>query len=87
MDVGPYARRDLNPYRHLAEFLRTRHPGAAVLSAPQLTQSLPDFLRLCNAQYLIDGLDSLRSPGRTIAPAVASGPISRPPRSARGERL
>jgi SAM-dependent methyltransferase len=81
VDVGPYARADLAPYRRLARFLRETplDTGATVRDAPlerestgrldphaflaraERVDSLPELLGLCNARYLIDGVESLRS--------------------------
>ncbi|HEY0997336.1 MAG TPA: class I SAM-dependent methyltransferase [Gemmatimonadaceae bacterium] len=64
VDVGPFARHDVGPYRALASLLR-----AEGLTAPDLddARSLDDVLRACNATYLTNGLASLREiPDRSV---------------------
>jgi SAM-dependent methyltransferase len=58
VDVGPFARNDLKPYREMAEFLQGRG-----LTIPDISNSetLDQVLDACNAQYLTKGLQSLRS--------------------------
>ncbi len=57
VDTGPYAARDLAPYREIAELLRKLD-----LRPPELAgaQDLSTILERCNAVYLTDGLASLK---------------------------
>jgi hypothetical protein len=58
VDVGAFARADLKPYLRLAAFMRD-----AGLAPPPVerARSLAEILRLCEAVYLTDGLQSLRA--------------------------
>jgi len=60
VDVGPFARRDVEGYRKMARYL-----AAAGLSGPELedAQSFEEMLERCSAEYLVGGLESLRSLG------------------------
>jgi SAM-dependent methyltransferase len=58
VDVAPFASRDLDGYREMAEALSRgglRVPPASAFA------SFDELLRVCNATYETDGLDSLRS--------------------------
>jgi SAM-dependent methyltransferase len=57
VDVGPFARRDLEPYRELGRFLERRG-----LRAPQAgaAETFEELLKACSARYETDGLASLR---------------------------
>ncbi len=58
VDVAPFARADLRPYREMAQLLAERG-----LSAPDLAHvgSLAELLATCRACYATSGLDSLRA--------------------------
>lgn len=58
VDVGPYIRGDLEPYRRLAEALSEQG-----LNAPPLDdcRSIEEMLSRCDARYLTNGLASLRT--------------------------
>jgi len=58
IDVGRYARDDLGPYRAMADVLHK-----CGLTAPDINnaENLTQLLNICNAQYLTDGLHSLKT--------------------------
>ena len=57
VDAGPFAASDVSFYRLLSDRLRTDGLGAPDLSE---ARSLDDVLAACEAEYLTEGLDSLR---------------------------
>lgn len=64
VDIGPFARRDLQPYRAMAAYLNARG-----LPAPDLTAvtNLDELLARCGAHYLTEGLASLKAlPDRSV---------------------
>lgn len=64
VDAGDFATKDLNLYRAAATAAMRR--GVANIS-PQLWQTITDMLDDCNAEYMTNGLASLRSiPARVI---------------------
>ncbi|MCB0337010.1 MAG: methyltransferase domain-containing protein [Bdellovibrionales bacterium] len=57
VDVGSYAEKELLPYRNMISFLNSR--GYSVPEIPE-GSSFEDVLELFNAEYLTDGIASLR---------------------------
>jgi SAM-dependent methyltransferase len=57
VDAGPFARMDLEPYRRLAAFLRTRG-----LTPPRIEEhtSIAQMLESCGAKYVTTGLAGLK---------------------------
>lgn len=57
VDVGNYAKREMKFYRSLAAEM-----GKGGMSVPNLSEasSIEDILKICNAEYLTDGISSLR---------------------------
>jgi SAM-dependent methyltransferase len=64
IDVGNFASKDVSFYKWLATKVATRDINAPDLSS---ATSFDDVLRACNAQYLTDGIASLRQ--------IASGTV------------
>ena len=58
LDAGDFAEKNLTPYHALAD-----HLAAQGFNVPDLTQarSLDDVVKICNANYLTDGLHSLKT--------------------------
>jgi SAM-dependent methyltransferase len=58
VDVAPFARRDLEPYRALADFLAAKGLPARDL---RHVHTFEELLQACAAEYYTEGLESLRS--------------------------
>jgi len=64
VDTGEFARKDIQPYRIMAEFLT--HKGLPTPNVQNL-QSLEEVLDACGAKYMTSGLLSLRNlPARSV---------------------
>lgn len=59
VDVAPFARRDMKPYRALADLLRSR--GRPTPSNIESMKTIEEVLAACNGEYLTGGLASLRA--------------------------
>jgi SAM-dependent methyltransferase len=75
VDSGQQADFSRSHYDTLIEALSRLHPGEPILERMRAARTVEDLLEICNARYLTNGLDSLRTLASSFVDVVFSAAV------------